>query len=248
VRAILTYHSIDESGSPISIARDEFDRHVAWLASGQVKVVPLDCLLTDPGPDLVAITFDDGFKNFALSAAPRLAERGLPVTLFIVSDRVGLTNAWGDRPAPGIPNLELLTWDQIRTLAESGVTIGSHTRRHPRLTRLGPEQLDDELAGSADRLERELGSRPRWFAYPYGEVDAEVSRRARSHYQGAVTTEHRPVRPDDDSILMPRLDAIYFRRAETLARWGSLRFKGSIWARRQARRARAAFLQTAGTE
>ena len=180
MRAILTYHSIDESGSPISIARDEFDRHVAWLASGQVKVVPLDRLASDPGPDLVAITFDDGFKNFALSAAPRLAERGLPVTLFIVSDRAGLTNAWGDRPAPGIPNLELLTWDQIRQLAESGVAIGSHTRRHPRLTRLGPEQLDDELAGSADRIERELGSRPRWFAYPYGDVDPEVSRRARS--------------------------------------------------------------------
>ena len=40
MRAVLTYHSIDDSGSPISVRRDAFQRHVKWLASGQVAVAP----------------------------------------------------------------------------------------------------------------------------------------------------------------------------------------------------------------
>ena len=42
MRAILTYHSIDESGSPISVAPAAFRRHVEWLASGRVRVVSLE--------------------------------------------------------------------------------------------------------------------------------------------------------------------------------------------------------------
>ena len=42
MRAILTYHSIDESGSPISVDPDAFRRHVRWLASGRVRVTTPD--------------------------------------------------------------------------------------------------------------------------------------------------------------------------------------------------------------
>ena len=38
MRAILTYHSIDDSGSPISIAPADFRRHLDWLTSGRVPV------------------------------------------------------------------------------------------------------------------------------------------------------------------------------------------------------------------
>src|SRR5690606_37701023 len=60
MRAILTYHSIDESGSPISVSREAFRAHVRWLASGAVKVRPLAELVdARDGGDAVAITFDD---------------------------------------------------------------------------------------------------------------------------------------------------------------------------------------------
>ena len=42
MKAILTYHSVDETGSVISIDERSFRRHVAWLASSAVRVVPLD--------------------------------------------------------------------------------------------------------------------------------------------------------------------------------------------------------------
>ena len=65
MRAILTYHSIDPSGSPISVSPAAFRRHIEWLASGRVRVVRLEELMRLPaGEDAVALTFDDGFAKF----------------------------------------------------------------------------------------------------------------------------------------------------------------------------------------
>ena len=99
MRAILTYHSIDESGSPISISEDVFRSQITWLAKGHVKVVPLETLMRMPASaNAVALTFDDGFVNFGDVAAPLLADHGLPSTLFVVTDAAGRTNRWSGRP------------------------------------------------------------------------------------------------------------------------------------------------------
>src|SRR6266567_582001 len=137
MRAILTYHSVDPSGSPISVSREVFRRQMAWLAASPVRVVPVAALLAGGrGEDAVALTFDDGYRNLAVEVAPLLAEHGFPWTVFVVSDRVGGTNAWSGGRGGGVPELPLLDWDGLRRLAASGVEIGSHTRHHPRLSRL----------------------------------------------------------------------------------------------------------------
>src|SRR5262249_55094649 len=178
-----------DSGSAIWLAWATFRRHVDWSSSGRVRVVSLDELTEGSDDNRVAITFDDGFRNFATEAAPLLAERGLPVTVFVVSDQVGKTNAWGGRSSPGIPELELLAWPALGNLARCGVAIGGHTATHPDLTALDPSRVGDELGRSADRIEAELGTRPAWLAYPYGAVNATVAAVAGHRYTGAVTTE-----------------------------------------------------------
>lgn len=111
MRAILTYHSIDESGSPISVSPSAFRAHVRWLASGAVRVLPLDELVkADDRMDAVAITFDDGFENFATECADLLVEHALPTTVFVVPEHVGRTNEWGGVASPGIPTLPLMSW------------------------------------------------------------------------------------------------------------------------------------------
>jgi hypothetical protein len=75
-----------------------------------------------------------------------------------------------------------------------------------------------------------------------------VAERARSHYDGAVTTEYRPLASADDPILLPRLDAWYFRRPDAFAGWGTVGFRRSIWARGQARRARTVLRRLGGGE
>ena len=60
MRAIFTYHSIDSSGSAISVSEDVFRRHISWLVSGAVKVLPLDLLVAwNDESDAVAILYVD---------------------------------------------------------------------------------------------------------------------------------------------------------------------------------------------
>ncbi len=87
----------------------------------------------------------------------------------------------------------VMNWDEIRTLAADPlVTIGAHTKGHYAIAKLCAEKAVDEMKGSADVLERELGARPVHFSFPYGD---EGSARARDFalakelgFKTAVTT------------------------------------------------------------
>ena len=75
MRAILTYHSIDSSGSPVSVSEETFRAHARFLGSGRVSVGPLADLPSLPDEeDAVALTFDDGFLNFSMLAMPLLSD------------------------------------------------------------------------------------------------------------------------------------------------------------------------------
>ncbi len=239
MRAILTYHSIDESGSPISVSREAFRAHVRWLASGAVRVLPLADLITaDDAHDAVAITFDDGFLNFFHDAAPALLEASLPATVFVVPEHVGGSNDWGGQSVPGIPTLSLMDWTRLGELAKAGVSLGAHTRRHRDLSQVRGAALEDEVAGCVERMAAELGHRPTTFAYPYGAVDALSATVVRDVFALACTTELRAVRRDDDRALLPRLDMFYFRERGQLEAWGSAAFRSRLWLRAQGRRVR----------
>src|SRR5262245_53682892 len=82
MKAILTYHSIDDSGSVISVDAATFRAHIEWLVKQKIAVVPLDRLreMSDD-THAVALTFDDGFENFATGAWPVLRDYALPVTV-----------------------------------------------------------------------------------------------------------------------------------------------------------------------
>ncbi|MEO6444091.1 MAG: polysaccharide deacetylase family protein [Gemmatimonadaceae bacterium] len=239
MRAILTYHSIDDSGSPISVSPQSFRAHVKWMTSGAVRVLPLAELLAAPaGDDAIAITFDDGFENFAEHAAPSLRAHALPCTVFVVPEHVGGANGWGGAHANGIPTMSLMSWQTLGTLAGQGVALGAHTRRHRDLTTVRGAVLEDEVAGCVERMAAELGSRPDTFAYPYGAVDAVSATVVRDVFALACTTELRALRRDDDRALLPRLDMYYFREAGQLEAWGSRSFRGRLWLRAQGRRVR----------
>lgn len=239
MRAILTYHSIDPSGSPVSIDEGTLRRHIAFLRAGKVAVVRLEEILAVPEHrDAVALTFDDGFTNFESVAWPLLRYQDFPVTLFVATQRVGRDNAWGGASARGIPTLPLLGWDALRRMQKQGLTLGSHSRTHPRLTQLDDARLADELDGSLSDMERELDARPGSFCYPYGDVDERVANAVRSRFARACTTELATLPASPDAHLLPRLDAFYYRAAGRLESFGSRAFRAHLWLRAAARRLR----------
>jgi len=67
-----------------------------------------------------------------------------------------------------------MTWDEIRGLSDDGVTIGAHSRSHALLTAIPPTQLDSEIAGSQEDIEREIGSTRPIFCYPAGAFNDDV--------------------------------------------------------------------------
>jgi peptidoglycan/xylan/chitin deacetylase (PgdA/CDA1 family) len=240
MRAILTYHSIDTSNSVISVDPSVLRRQLEWLAQSSVRVVPLTTLTTLPDDaDAVSLTFDDAYQNFADVAAPLLAEHRFPATLFVVSEHAGGSNRWRGRSDPRIPDLPLLGWRELTRLADGGVSLGAHTRTHPKLDRLDPSQLADEIIGAGERIRRETGHPVTEFAYPYGRATPLVTDVARSAYAVACTTELRVLRGDDDPLALPRIDMYYCRRTGSLERWGTSWFRYSIGLRSFARAARA---------
>lgn len=247
MRAILTYHSIDASGSPISCRPDTFVHHVSWLASGRVRVTTLDELMQLPDDtDAVVLTFDDGFVNFRDEAAPRLLEHGFPVLLFVVPARVGGTNSWDDGPGRRTPDLRLLDWPALCQLQEKGVVLGAHGVTHRSLPALPSDQLEAEVRGCADQIEAHAGRRPTVFAYPYGHRDAAVSQAVARVFPWACTTEFQPISASSQSFALPRLDMGYFDGPRSLDKWGTPWFKARINLRNGLRQVRRLARPSAG--
>jgi peptidoglycan/xylan/chitin deacetylase (PgdA/CDA1 family) len=70
----------------------------------------------------------------------------------------------------------ILSWHEIRELAREGVRFGAHTRHHAALAGFDEARAREEIRGSLDDLERELGAGPWAIAYPYGIYDRTVMR------------------------------------------------------------------------
>lgn len=103
-----------------------------------------------------------------------------------------IAEAWGVK-IPDVPPGEYrsMTWAQLRALAAEGFDVGAHTRTHPILSRVSPEQLWDEIGGCKEEIERNLGFPVRHFAYPNGRREdytpEAVEMVTRADYSAALT-------------------------------------------------------------
>jgi peptidoglycan/xylan/chitin deacetylase (PgdA/CDA1 family) len=227
MRAVLTFHSVDASGSVLSIAPPELADLVREVQDSGHAIVSLLDLFADAAPDRVALTFDDGYRSVWEEAAPVLERAGAPATLFLTTDYVGRDSRWPTLPADA-PVFDLMSWDQARELRDLGWAIEAHTCTHPDLRALSDDAIEDELRRSNDAIEQEIGARPRAFAYPYGHYDARSLRIARQHYELAVTVQMARVERPPDRHRIPRLETFYFRGSRPLGGFGSHGFRAYL--------------------
>jgi peptidoglycan/xylan/chitin deacetylase (PgdA/CDA1 family) len=204
---ILTYHSLDDSESVISIPPSLFRQQMEFLAASGMPVVPLDQALHRPGS--VAITFDDGFCNLLDHAVPVLERLRLPATIFVVSEFCGRNNNWPSQ-LHGVPDLPLLSWDNLSALPPL-ISLGAHTMTHPDLRRLSAEECERELCECQGQIEQHLGRPVRCLAYPYGASSPQVRSLADRHFELAVGTSLRFLSTRSSRLDLPRIDAYYLR-------------------------------------
>jgi peptidoglycan/xylan/chitin deacetylase (PgdA/CDA1 family) len=214
---ILTYHSLDDSGSVISVSPSVFGEHMRTLRDRGFTGIPLGRLLDawDGRASLprraVVLTFDDAFRSFGEAARPVLGAVGFSATVFAVAGRCGQTNDW-----PGqltrVPRLPLLSAPELRELASSGFEIGSHGLTHAALDGLSAPEAERELVGSKRALEDVLGRPVEVLAYPYGRTSAVVRGLAAAHYRASCGVRMGTARTGHDRHALPRIDVYYLRR------------------------------------
>jgi len=96
----------------------------------------------------------------------RLSPEGAEAML----DRLAETTGAGRAPAELAGSL-FCAWDDLRALAQAGMTIGGHTHQHVCMATLDAEAQCREIELCSDRIAAEVGQRPTWFSYPYGAAD-----------------------------------------------------------------------------
>lgn len=186
---VVMWHGI---GGPDGIPPDDFDAQIELVARRRRIVSLADALSalgTPAARELAALTFDDGYVDFAELALPRIAARDLHATLFVPAGHVGGGNVWdAGRASPR----KILDAGGLRALDPKHVEIGAHGYTHRRLAGLDAETLRLETAGAREALEAACARPVRLFAYPYGQLgdfdSAAESAVARAGFDGACST------------------------------------------------------------
>ncbi|OGO41495.1 MAG: hypothetical protein A2Z04_08090 [Chloroflexi bacterium RBG_16_57_9] len=187
---ILMYHYLgDLPPNPDAIRRDltvspvRFEAQLASLRNQGYHTLSLrqlyDHLTTGSPlpPKPIILTFDDGYLDNYENAYPLLLRYGFTATFFIISD-------FADASQPGY-----MTWDQLREMHARGMEIEAHSRSHPDLRNRKLAFLKAQIGGSRDAIESQIGTRPRFLAYPAGKYDQAVIDTLRAEgFSGAVTT------------------------------------------------------------
>jgi peptidoglycan/xylan/chitin deacetylase (PgdA/CDA1 family) len=172
---ILVYHSIapahpGQSAEQrlLDVDTAMFRRQMSYLAANRYDVIPLGTLIDAlqgsgrlPARPVV-ITFDDGWLSQYEHALPVLEQMHFTATFFVISLQVGRGSMY-------------MGVDDIKSLQKAGMTIASHSRTHPNLTRVSDAQLREEVLGSRQDLQKMLGVAPDLFAYPYGSWNRRVA-------------------------------------------------------------------------
>jgi len=205
---VLVYHHVSEdTPSSTSVTPGRFEAHLEHLEDSDFEVWPLYRLLAAAvggrervPQNVVAITFDDAYESVYTEAWPRLRERGWPFAVFANTDAIDA----GHSP--------YMSWDQLRTLYENGVSIGNHSASHAHLIERLEEETRSEWATrvsadivrASERIAEEVGVAPDLFAYPYGEDSAELAELVDEHHDFALTQRSGAVGGQTDPLSVPR--------------------------------------------
>ena len=111
---------------------------------------------------------------------------------------------------PGDLSSLIMSYDQIRSLAQHGHIVGSHTMTHPNMAYIPEQDAKAELAESKQRLERELKVTIRHFSYPCPAMtphwnEKTVAQSRSVGYDSAVTTNGGVTRCGDNPLSLKRI-------------------------------------------
>jgi peptidoglycan/xylan/chitin deacetylase (PgdA/CDA1 family) len=213
---ILCYHSLDDSGSVISISPAQFRWQMEHLRANGWRALTLDEFLQghtrgEWSPRTFLLTFDDGFENFLTHALPVLMACRFPATVFVVTDWIGKTNDWQGQWRSAVRG-QLLDWNELRAIADSGIEIGGHSLSHPYLPRLVVKDAKREIIESKHVIEDRIGCAVQAFAYPYGKTSRAVEKIVAANFRAGFGTRLGFATTRSRAAVLERIDMFYLRQ------------------------------------
>lgn len=164
----LVYHRFDDDRYPsTNISQALFRKHIKYLKKEGFTFLKFseaarkrDNNELDQGP-YVVVSIDDGYQSFRKSALPVLKSYNVSATLFINTQQVGVTSSY-------------LDWDEIKAIRSEGIEIGNHSHSHAQFLNYPTKEkrvknFREDLHKAQKTFKAKLNSKPKIYAYPYGE-------------------------------------------------------------------------------
>jgi peptidoglycan/xylan/chitin deacetylase (PgdA/CDA1 family) len=124
--------------------------------------------LAELGQKYFVISFDDGYKGVYDIAYPVLLEKQAPACIFF---NTGME--W---------HATFLKYEQLQDMEASGlVKVYTHLSYHMKATEMPIEEFTNYTDASIHELNRHLGEKPMFLAYPYGVYNKETYQVALEH-------------------------------------------------------------------
>ena len=166
------YHRFnDDRYRSTNTSIDNFEAHIRYLKENGFNIVTfseaVDYLKSSRKVEKMAsITVDDGYKSFYDHAFPILKKHKATATVFVTTNNIN----GGD----------FMDWSELKELRDYGIEIGNHSSSHDYFLNLPQSRRYDvfksDIEQSQNVLKNGLGSKPKVFAYPYGELDSGMEK------------------------------------------------------------------------
>ena len=188
---VLTYHRFSRKNpGKLTVTAEAFESQMKYLKDNGYHFITLAQLIEFMEykralpPKAVAITIDDGWRSFYNIGLPILKQYSIPATLFVYTDFIGGNKA--------------MTWQQVRSVADSGIDIQCHTVTHRDLTVIKENEslrdyiqaIEVEIKDSKKEIRERTGKESLYLAYPYGKTNSLViSLLQKNGYQAGFTVD-----------------------------------------------------------
>ena len=153
---------------------------------------------------VIGLTFDDGYQNNLINAAPILIKYKFSATCYIVSESIGTSNTWDLNNK--ITQRPLMTEEEIHEWLRLGMDIGAHTKTHADLTSISEENAFSELSDCKSELEKKFKITVSDFCYPFGRFNQEVYKLTmKAGYSSATTMVRGRANRFSNRLQLPRI-------------------------------------------
>jgi peptidoglycan/xylan/chitin deacetylase (PgdA/CDA1 family) len=176
---VLAYHGVNHvapGDDPLDLVMppEHLESHIRLLQRTGYRFLTAEEVVANGGGarqprGTAVLTFDDGWRDALTVVAPLLRRLGVRATFYVNPGVWG-----GTHHAVAGEAGRLMTADDARSLAASGMELGAHSMRHDDLRILDDAALAADLVACREAVEAVGGAPCRTLAYPFGAHDERV--------------------------------------------------------------------------